>query len=305
MVLQPARIGQRLPASPDLSVLDTPPPEPSLPLVSKRDSIRLRLTLHYDGQGFHGWQVQPGVPTVQGALESAAARLTGAPRTVLGSGRTDRGVHALGQVAAITVPRRWTPASFRKAMNAVLPNGVWVADAVEARPGFHPRYDARARTYAYRLGISEASRSPFHRHHCWPLVHRVDRGLLRRLAEPVVGERSFAAFAKAGQPERGDRCRVHEAQWTDWSPLGMTFRVTADRYLHHMVRYLVGTMVEVARGRRPESDFRRLLEEGGRPGPDTPVTSPPAPPQGLFLLAVRYPGDPGTPAHASGGTDST
>lgn len=251
------------------------------------------MTLHYDGARFHGWQVQPDVPTVQGELEAVAARLTRGHRPVVGSGRTDRGVHALGQVAAVDVPSQWTPDSFRKALNALLPAGIWVASAARAASGFHPRYDAVARTYAYRLGLAEASRSPFHRHYCWPLGRSVDRALLHDLAQSVVGERSFAGFAKAGQPERGDRCRVLQAEWSDWPPLGMTFWITADRYLHHMVRYLVGTMVDVAQGGRPSGDFRQLLEEGGEEGPEVPVTSAPAPAEGLFLVAVRYPRDPG------------
>lgn len=254
------------------------------------DPIRIRLTLHYDGADFHGWQVQPDVPTVQGELEAVAARLTGGHRPVLGAGRTDRGVHALGQVAVLDVPDPWTPAGLRKSLNALLPPGIWVASAERAPEDFHPRYDAVARTYAYRVGLDEASLSPFHRRYCWPLARPLDPAVLHESADLVVGSHTFRAFAKSGQPERGDRCRVLEAEWSDWPPLGMTFRITADRYLHHMVRYLVGTMVEAAQGKRPPEDFRRLLEGGS--GADGPITSAPAPAEGLFLTAVRYPRDP-------------
>lgn len=247
--------------------------------------IRLRLKIHYDGSRFHGWQVQPDVRTVQGDLEAATERLTGERRPVLGSGRTDTGVHATGQVASLLLPSRWSPREFRRAMNAVLPDDVWIEDASRVPEDFHPRYDATARTYEYRLGLSPGARSPFLRPWCWPLRDPVDRQALERCARAVPGERSFAAFGKAGQPHRGERCDVHRAGWSPWGGDGLRFRITADRYLHHMVRYLVGTMVDVARGRRPEEEMIDLLQSRR----DDLTTSPPAPPEGLFLVDVEYP----------------
>lgn len=251
--------------------------------MNSGDRIRLRLTLQYDGSGFHGWQVQREERTVQGALESALERLTGARRPVLGSGRTDTGVHATGQVASVDVPARWSPRELHRALNAVLPEDIWIADVQHVSGSFHPRYDAVARTYAYRLGTEPESRSPFHRGWCWALCEPVELALLEAAARPLVGAHSFRAFAKAGQPERGHRCGVQAASWAPWAPLGHVFSITADRYLHHMVRYLVGTMVDIARGRRPVADMSALLEgEAGL------VTSPPAPPEGLFLERVEY-----------------
>lgn len=246
---------------------------------------RFKLTLHYDGSSFFGWQVQPGTRTVQGELEAALARITGRDRRIVGSGRTDRGVHATGQVAAVTLPARWEAAALRRALNAVLPGDVWVAAVEEVPPGFHPRYDAVSRTYVYRVGLAEEAHSPFHRRWCWALRGPApDLGVLRRCAERLQGEHSFRAFAKSGQEGRGDRCLVEEAAWRPWDSLGVAFAITADRFLHRMVRYLVGTMVEIARGRRPEADLAGLL--AGSPGLET---SPPAPPQGLFLTRVTYP----------------
>jgi tRNA pseudouridine38-40 synthase len=255
--------------------------------VSSGEEIRLGLTLHYDGSGFYGWQAQRDARTVQGELQSTVARLTGKKRTVLGSGRTDSGVHATGQVCAVNVPARWSPSKFRRAANALLPEDVWVREARRARPTFHPRYDALSRTYIYCIGLTEEAFSPFRRRWCWPLRDSLDLGLLQASSALIVGERSFAGFAKAGQPERGDRCHVRLARWDPWEELGVAFTITADRYLHHMVRYLVGTMVDVARGRRPLEDVSTLLEspELGEP------TSPPAPAQGLFLAQVAYPDD--------------
>lgn len=257
--------------------------------MSSRDQHRLALTLHYAGTAFHGWQVQPALRTVQGELEGVVERLTGARRPVIGSGRTDSGVHAIGQVASVDVPARWTAERLRTALNALLPDDMWVADAREVPDTFHPRYDATARSYEYRIGLAPEAFSPFHRPYCWALAADLDRDVLDRAAELLPGEHSFRAFAKSGQPERGEHCTVHAADWGDWGELGVRFRVTANRYLHHMVRYLVGTMVDVARRRRGLDDMRALLDE-----PRTEqTTSPPAPAEGLYLAHVRYPADDG------------
>jgi tRNA pseudouridine38-40 synthase len=251
--------------------------------VDTGNSIRLRLTVHYDGSGFRGWQLQPDHRTVQGELESALSRLADRPRSVLGSGRTDTGVHAKGQIASADMPPPWTADRLHRALNAVLPDDIWVEEVRRVPADFHPRYDAVARTYEYRVGTAPAARSPFQRRWCWALADTLDGGILERAAALLPGEHSFLAFAKAGQPERGDRCTVAEARWTPWE-LGWAFTITADRYLHHMVRYLVGTMVDMARGRRPFADLAALLDQA----PDL-ETSPPAPPEGLFLVRVEYP----------------
>jgi tRNA pseudouridine38-40 synthase len=246
---------------------------------------RLKLILQYDGSAFHGWQIQPEDRTVQGELEAALEQLTSAHRPVIGSGRTDRGVHATGQVAVASLPDTWQPEKLEKALSAVLPNDIWIKSVEPASPGFHPRYDAVKRTYLYQLGLSSEAWSPFHRHWCWPLAKPLEKGLLQSAAGTILGEHSFKAFAKSGQPERGDRCTVHESAWEPWEDLGLTLRITADRFLHHMVRYLVGTMVDIAGGKRPLEDLPRLLQE-----PKSELrTSPPAPPTGLFLHHVTYP----------------
>jgi len=204
-------------------------------------------------------------------------------------------------VASVDMPPQWTPERLQRSLNAILPEDVWVEEAQHVRQDFHPRYDAVARTYEYRVGTAPAARSPFHRRWCWPLGEDLDPGVLAEAATTLGGEHSFLAFAKTGQPERGDRCTVAAARWEAWE-LGPRFVITADRYLHHMVRYLVGTMVDTARGRRPPSDLPRLL--AGDPNLET---SPPAPPEGLFLTRVEYPEhihhlDGSTPSNARSGT---
>jgi len=254
--------------------------------VTPGEEIRLRLVLHYDGSRFHGWQIQPELRTVQGVLHAVARHLTGAERTITGSGRTDRGVHATGQVASLMVPSSWSADTFRRAMNANLPGDVWVADAQEVERDFHPRYDAIARTYRYRLGLSREAWSPFVRPWCWPLEKTPDLSVLDAAAARIPGDRSFDAFAKSGQPQRGTRCRVDRAHWEPWEDHGVQLTITANRFLHHMVRYLVGTMVAVGWGRRPPEELEALLEGGPT---DELWTSAPAPASGLFLHRVEYP----------------
>ncbi len=252
--------------------------------------VRFKLTLHYDGSGFHGWQAQPSQATVQGAMEDALVRLTGERRPVVGAGRTDSGVHATGQVASVVVPERWTPQSLGRALNALLPDTVWVRRVEAVARDFHPRYDAIERSYAYRLGTAPRAASPFHRRWCWPLCRPIEIDAAARAARTLIGEQDCRAFAKTGQPQRGTACRITEARWRPWNDLGFRFEISANRFLHRMVRYLVGTMVEIASGRRDEGDMIRLLRGTRKQGDSMLTTSPPAPPGGLFLTRVRYPG---------------
>jgi tRNA pseudouridine38-40 synthase len=252
---------------------------------AEADEHRIRLTLHYDGSGFAGWQLQPGERTVQGDLEAALVRLTGRAARVIAAGRTDRGVHATGQVVGVDVPLKWQAAELRRALNAVLPSDVWVASARQAPPDFHARYDAVARGYFYKLGTADVARSPFARRWCWPLGQSVSLAALNDAAARFLGGHSFRAFAKSGQPERGEMCTVYRAEWQR-ARAGLGFHVVANRFLHHMVRYMVGTMVDVARERRPAGDIDALL--GNVNGLET---SPPAPPEGLYLTRVYYEGD--------------
>jgi tRNA pseudouridine38-40 synthase len=252
--------------------------------MTSESTHRIRLLLHYDGGAFRGWQLQPRQQTVQGVVEAVLSRIFNAPARVVGSGRTDRGVHATGQVAVVDAPLRWTPEALLRSMNKLLPAEVWVAEASPAPPRFHPRYDAVARAYEYRVGLAAQAGAPFHVRWCWPLGRELALPAMERASRALVGDHSFLAFAKAGQEHRGDRCIVTEAGWNRWEPLGVTFHITANRFLHHMVRYLVGTLVDVGLGRRPEHDISRLL--ANEPGL---TTSPPAPAAGLFLVRVTYP----------------
>lgn len=248
-------------------------------------SRSVQLVLHYDGARFSGWQRQPDERTVQGVLEASIAKLCGASLAVVGAGRTDAGVHARGQAAGVTVPAKWTARTLRRAMNAILPDDVWIAAAFEMREEFHPRYSATSRSYSYYVGTDDLAASPFRRRYELVWTKTLDHERLRSAARAIVGDHSFRAFAVRGTaPDTDDHhCRVSSAAWVPRDG-GLRFDITADRFLHHMVRFLVGTMLEIAELRREPEVIDQLLAEG-----DNRNVSAPAPPHALFLERVEYP----------------
>ena len=249
-------------------------------------SVRtLQLVLHYDGSAFSGWQVQPATRTVQGEVERVLARLCGSRIVAQGAGRTDAGVHARGQAVGVRVPDKWSAPALRRAMNALLPDDVWVAAAHEMRPEFHARHSAMARRYAYFVGTDEDAHSPFRRRTEWAMRHPLDRGLLDAAAREIVGDHCFLAFAVRGTAPDHDhhRCIVTDACWSD-RPGGLTFHIEANRFLHHMVRFLVATFIDIATHKRPASDLADLLADT-----TNDRVSAPAPSHALFLERVTYP----------------
>jgi tRNA pseudouridine38-40 synthase len=214
-------------------------------------------------------------------------RILGRRVPVTGAGRTDTGVHALGQAASFNVPAGWTgdAVALRRALNALLPHDVWVERTHAMCPGFHARRDASARRYRYVIGTDDASRSPFRRPYEWALGRALDDAALAEAAAAVLGEHEFRGLAAAGAATPDYRCRVALAEWAPRTDgVGVTFTIEADRFLHRMVRFLVGSMVDVALHRRPPTDLPRLLA-----APDNHAASPPAPPEGLYLVHVHYP----------------
>ncbi|HET7425622.1 MAG TPA: tRNA pseudouridine(38-40) synthase TruA [Gemmatimonadales bacterium] len=242
-------------------------------------------TLHFDGTGFVGWQRQAAGRSVQAEFERVLARLFGQPAAAHAAGRTDAGVHSAGLGVSFLAPSSWTAPTLLRALNALAPRDCWVARVDEMHPGFHARKSATSRRYRYDVGTDAASASPFRRPFEWALGRPLDAAAMRSAATLLHGEHDFRAFAAKGEPKPHYHCRLTTAEWqTRPDGRGLSFHVEADRFLHHMVRMLVGTMVDIGLGRRPLGDIDLLLERM-----DNQRTSPPAPPEGLYFVAASYP----------------
>ena len=243
---------------------------------------RLRIRLAYDGTDFHGWQVQPDLPTIQGALEEILSAIEGAPVGVAGSGRTDAGVHALGQVAAFTLVNPIPPDNLRRAVNRLLPPAIRVLSVEEVPADFHPRFDAVAKTYEYRLYRGETC-SPF----LWRTVHHYPYPLnverMTRMAALLSGEHDFTAFAAADERDLEARSKVRTIFESELCLEHQTlrYRVRGSGFLKHMVRNVVGTLVEGGKGNLDEAGLIALLSGTGKCGPTSPA-------KGLTLLSVEY-----------------
>lgn len=252
--------------------------------METRPARRIRLTVAYDGTGFAGWQVQPGLATIQGELERALSEVEGAAVAVAGSGRTDAGVHAAAQVAACTIHNRIPEENLRRAINRLLPRSIRVLEARETEAGFHPRFDATAKTYEYRIWREEIC-PPLRRfavyHYPYPLMEP----RMIALAPLYEGEHEFGAFAASDEKDELGLSKVRvvfESRLAREGP-ELVFRVRGNGFLKHMVRMLVGTLIEAGKGNVDEEALRRRLRPGfeGKAGPAVPG-------RGLCLIAVEY-----------------
>jgi len=243
--------------------------------------------LHYDGGSFVGWQRQKTGRSVQGEFESVLERLAGTRTVAHAAGRTDAGVHARGMGVSFSLAARWTGEKAHRALNALLPRDCWVERVSEMRTGFHARKTARARRYEYLIGTDESAGSPFRRPYEWALGRELDSTVMTLAARRIKGTHDFRPFAAKGPDRPHYRCAIGTAEWTRRRDVpGFRFEIEADRFLHHMVRMLVGTMVDIGLDRRPVTDMEALLART-----DNEETSPPAPPQGLYFLVAQYPAE--------------
>jgi tRNA pseudouridine38-40 synthase len=249
----------------------------------------IKLTIAYDGAEFHGWQLQPGVRTVQGALIDAACKITQEKILILGASRTDAGVHALGQVAHFKTQSALSAAEFQRALNALLPPTIRVVSAEEMGPEFHARWQAQGKTYRYRIYRGRVL-PPFEYrralHYPWPL----DEAAMAEAARKFEGEHDFSSFAASSGSEEDDRDRnmirviysseiVREPDREE-----IAYLVRGQSFLRYMVRKIVGTLIEVGKGRLAPDDILKLFElrDRSRSGPTVP-------PEGLYLVSLEFP----------------
>jgi tRNA pseudouridine38-40 synthase len=245
---------------------------------------KLRFEVAYDGSEFNGWQVQPGLPTIQGTLEEVVGKIEGRAVSVIGSGRTDAGVHAFGQVAAVSLENPIPADNFRRAVNRLLPHSIRISHVSEVAESFHPRFDARRKTYEYRIFREEIC-PPFERrfvyHHPYPL----NETTMMAVAPLLEGEHDFTAFAAADEKDALEASKVRTIFRSVLARKErmLVYSVTGSGFLKHMVRNMVGVLLEAGKGNMSEHDVLARLAPGStiRPGPTAPAN-------GLFLVSVDY-----------------
>jgi tRNA pseudouridine38-40 synthase len=249
----------------------------------------LKLTIAYDGADYHGWQLQPGLPTIQGALQDALRQITQEPITIHGASRTDAGVHALGQVAHFKTHSTIDAQEIQRGMNALLPPNIRIVDAQEVGQDFHARWLAQGKTYRYRLYRGEVLPPFDHRrafHYPWPL----DEAAMSAAARAFAGQHDFSSFAASTGSEEDDKDRdmqrvIHSSEIVrDPHHDEIAYVVRGRSFLRYMVRKIVGTLIEVGKGRVAPSDIPEIFAAR-----DRSRSGPTVPPEGLYLVALEYP----------------
>ncbi len=239
----------------------------------------LKLLIEYDGTEFVGWQSQLNGRAVQDEILRALSRILGGDVTLTGAGRTDSGVHARGQVAAFRTEHEIAPAKLLAALNGLLPDDVRILAAEEAPESFHPRFDARLRSYTYRIALLPTA---LERRTAWQVKHTLDVPLMNAAAAAVLGSHDFSAFCKHETEVENRTCCVTLSRWSE-DPGRLVYRISADRFVHGMVRALVGTMVDIGRGHTPPGRFTEIIASR-----DRRLAGATAPAKGLCLEEVLY-----------------
>lgn len=242
---------------------------------------RYKLTFEYDGSHFSGWQKQPDARTVEGVIEKAFSTLYQQEIDVVGQGRTDAGVHARGQTAHVDLPTHYDKDKVLHAMKGLLPEDVALLQIEESHPGFHARFDAVSRRYRYRI-INRPS--PLQRHYSWYVFSNLDDKILNQCVDLILGEHDFVNFCIPADDEfMTTLCTISESRWIQERD-ALIYEITGNRFLRHLVRRLVGTMVNVSGGKLKIDEFETLLR-----GEKTKTKGHTAPAKGLILEQVEYP----------------
>jgi len=243
--------------------------------------VKIKLTVEYAGTNYHGWQIQLNCKSVQGVLEQAVSTFLRTPTRVTGSGRTDAGVHALGQVVSFATEKQFQPHRIRRALNALTPPDITIKEVSVVPESFDPRRDARSRVYEYRI-LNRPTPSPFYLKHAWHLHERLNVKAMRAAISCLVGEHDFSSFRAAGCDATNPIRKVYRTTLEQHGEL-LIYTIEATAFLRHMVRNIMGTLVEVGHGGRSADSFQHLLEIG-----DRTKAGETAPAHGLFLVEVKY-----------------
>ena len=242
----------------------------------------IKLIIEYDGSNYLGWQVQPNGQTIQGVIQDRLKRLTGEPLQLIGSGRTDAGVHALGQVAHFKTESRMDASTFQRALNSLLPEGIVIRRAEEVEADFHARRSAKSKIYEYRI-LNRVTPPAVDRQYVWHVPQKLNLDEMKKATRNLVGEHDFSAFRSVGSPTRSSVRNILRADWKRGKRSVLRFEIEATGFLKQMVRAIVGTLVEVGRGKISAQEFKRILDSK-----DRKEAGPTAPAHGLFLNEVKY-----------------
>ena len=243
--------------------------------------MNIKISVEYDGTRYCGWQVQPNGEAIQEVLERAIATLFGTPTRIIGSGRTDAGVHAFGQVANFFVDKKFERFRILRGLNALTPPDISIKQVEFVADSFDARRDGRSRVYEYHI-LNRATPSPFYLNRAWHLHEDLDRNAMLAAIPCMLGEHDFSSFRAAGCEAAHAVRKVYQTSLEERGEL-LVYTIEATAFLRHMVRNIVGTLVQVGRGLRTPGSFSDLLDAR-----DRTQAGPTAPPHGLYLVEVKY-----------------
>jgi len=243
---------------------------------------KIKMVLQYDGTAYHGWQRQRQEPTIQSVMEEKIRTITGGFSTLIASGRTDAGVHAFGQVCHFLTDSTIAPEALRKGLNSLLPDDILIKEVEDAPAHFHARYSAKSKVYEYRI-LNTPQPDPFLRFYSWHVPYKLDLGAIRECLTLLSGEHDFSSFRSSGSENMNPTREMILAELRAPEDGILRFFFEADGFLRHMVRNMVGTLVDAGKGKWGAEEFKRIFESRDRQRAGVK-----SPPQGLYLVKVRY-----------------